>query len=434
MAHDRAELTVCKDRWMQGGRQLCPCHADHRGPRGACRRTDDHGRPPSLCERAGRQLCLGWYHDCSRSQQWHLGNLPLRVALQCAAAGCHRHGTRYCRTFGVHRCAAGSHCAGRGSGQGFSEHGVRPAGDPAKTEGEGSVNVLFGLVSAMFVGATPILLAAIGGTFTFYAGIFNIAMEGMMLVGAFCAVLGSFFLHSWFLGVLCAIAGALIMAGIFILFAVKLHTDEFLTGIALNLFAVGLTTFLLRDIFHVKGAFTDAGIQAIPAVKLPVIGNIPFLGRLLSGYNVIVYVAVIATVLCAYIIFHTRFGLRLRGAGYNAACLSSSGVSPSTIRIWSLVICAICCGLAGAYLSLGYVRLFAENMSAGRGWISLTAIILVSGNPWGIAIISLLFGFFDGLTVFLQGSRIPTQFTAMIPYLATLISLYFYSVRKRRRT
>ena len=295
------------------------------------------------------------------------------------------------------------------------------------------MNVFFGLVSAMLVGATPILLAAIGGTFTYYAGIFNIAMEGMMLVGAFCAVLGSFFLHSWFLGILCAIAGALVIAAIFVLFAVRLHTDEFLTGIALNLFAVGLTTFLLRDIFHVKGAFTDAGIQAIPAVKLPVIGNIPFLGRLLSGYNVIVYVAVIATVLCAYIIFHTRFGLRLRGAGYNAACLSSSGVSPSTIRIWSLVICAICCGLAGAYLSLGYVRLFAENMSAGRGWISLTAIILVSGNPWGIAIISLLFGFFDGLTVFLQGSAIPTQFTAMIPYVATLASLYFYSVRKRRR-
>ncbi|MHB8105921.1 MAG: ABC transporter permease [Candidatus Cryosericum sp.] len=295
------------------------------------------------------------------------------------------------------------------------------------------MSVFFGLVSAMMAGATPILLAAIGGTFTFYAGIFNIAMEGMMLVGAFCAVLGSFFLHSWFLGILCAIAGAMVIAAIFVLFAVRLHTDEFLTGIALNLFAVGLTTFLLRDIFHVKGAFTDARLLPIPVVKLPIIDNVPFLGRLLSGYSVIVYVAVVATVLCAYVIFHTRFGLRLRGAGYNAACLSSSGVSPSTIRIWSLVICAICCGLAGAYLSLGYVQLFAENMSAGRGWISLAAIILVSGNPWGIAVISLLFGFFDGLTVFLQGSAIPTQFTAMIPYVATLVSLYFYSVRKRRR-
>lgn len=294
------------------------------------------------------------------------------------------------------------------------------------------MNLVFGLVSAMLVGATPILLAAIGGTFTFYAGIFNIAMEGMMLVGAFCAVLGSFFLHSWLLGVVCAIGGALLMAAIFVLFAVRLHTDEFLTGIALNLFAVGLTTFLLRDIFHVKGAFTDSAIRAIPAVRVPLLDRIPVLGRLLSGYNLLVYVALLGTALAAFIIFRTRFGLRLRGAGYHAACLTSSGVQASTVRIWSLAICGVYCGLAGAYLSLGSVRLFAENMSAGRGWISLAAVILVSGNPWGIAVISLLFGFFDGLTVFLQGSRIPTQFTAMIPYVATLVSLYFYSIRKAR--
>jgi len=296
------------------------------------------------------------------------------------------------------------------------------------------VSLLFGLISAMLVGATPILLAAIGGTFTFYAGIFNIAMEGMMLVGAFCAVLGSFFLHSWLLGILCAIAGALVMAGVFVLFAVRLHTDEFLTGIALNLFSVGLTTFLLRDIFHVKGAFTDAGIRAIPALRLPFIDGIPILGKLLSGYNLIIYVAILGTGLAAFVIFRTRFGLRLRSAGYNAACLNSSGVPASAVRIWSLVICGVYCGLAGAYLSLGSVRLFAENMSAGRGWISLAAVILVSGNPWGIAVISLLFGFFDGLTVFLQGSQIPTQFTAMIPYIATLVSLYFYSIRKVRRS
>ncbi|MDO9099381.1 MAG: ABC transporter permease [Caldisericota bacterium] len=296
------------------------------------------------------------------------------------------------------------------------------------------MNIFFGLVSATLVGATPILLSAIGGAFTFYAGIFNIAMEGMMLMGAFCAVLGSYFLHSWLAGIACGIAGALVMAGIFVLFAVRLHTDEFLTGIALNLFAVGATTFLLRDIFRVKGAFTNAGIRAIPTVTLPLLDHIPVVGRLLSGYNAMVYVAGLVVIVAAFAIFHTRFGLRLRAAGYNAACLSSSGVPASTVRIWSLVICAVCCGLAGAYLSLGYVRLFSENMSAGRGWISLAAIILVSGNPWGIAIISLLFGFFDGLTVFLQGSRIPTQFTAMIPYAATLVSLYFYSLRRKGRT
>jgi ABC-type uncharacterized transport system permease subunit len=97
-----------------------------------------------------------------------------------------------------------------------------------------------------------------------------------------------------------------------------------------------------------------------------------------------------------------------------------------------LLLCGVLCGLAGAFLSLGYVVPFTENMSAGRGWISLAAIILVNGNPWGIALISLVFGFFDGLGLLLQGNNVPSQFTAMIPYLATLVALYFYSVRERR--
>jgi len=133
------------------------------------------------------------------------------------------------------------------------------------------------------------------------------------------------------------------------------------------------------------------------------------------------------------VIYKTRFGLRLRAAGYNASSLDTSGVKTSTIRIWSLVICGVLCGLAGAYLSLGYVTLFSENMSAGRGWISLAAVILVNGNPWGIALISLLFGFMDGLGLLLQ-QFLPAQFTGMVPYLATLISLYFYSIQKRKKT
>ncbi|HZW05041.1 MAG TPA: ABC transporter permease, partial [Anaerolineaceae bacterium] len=120
-------------------------------------------------------------------------------------------------------------------------------------------------------------------------------------------------------------------------------------------------------------------------------------------------------------------------AGYNAPSLESSGVSPARMQLYSLLICGVLCGLAGAFLSLGYVTLFSENMSAGRGWISLAAIILVNGHPVGIALISLLFGFTDGLGLLLQGFRVPAQFTAMVPYVATLIALYFYSVRARKR-
>jgi simple sugar transport system permease protein len=284
----------------------------------------------------------------------------------------------------------------------------------------------------MISGATPILLAALGGTFTFYAGIFNIAMEGMMLTGAFFAVLGSYYFDSWLMGIVCAIIGSLMMALIFILFAVTLKTDEFVTGIALNLFALGATTYMMRQIFNVKGAFSNPGIIPIPRIHIPLLAKISILGNILSGQNLIIYITVLVVILSAFIIFKTRFGLRLRAAGYNAPSLDSSGVSSAKIRIWSLIICGVLCGLAGAFLSLGYVTLFSENMSAGRGWISLAAVILVNGNPWGIALISLLFGFTDGLGLLLQ-QYMPSQFTSMVPYIATLIALYFYSIQARKR-
>ncbi len=293
------------------------------------------------------------------------------------------------------------------------------------------MKVLIGVLNGMISGATPILLAALGGAFTYYAGMFNIAMEGMMLAGAFGGVMGSFFLHSWLAGILCAILASMLMALIFILFSVVLRTDEFVTGIALNLFAVGATTYLLRQTFHVKGVFAGPGITAIPKIAIPLVDRIPLVGQVLSGQNLLVYAAVLATLTCSYLVFSTRFGLRLRAAGFNAACLDSSGVSTSRIRVHALLLCGALCGLAGAFLSLGYVTLFAENMSAGRGWISLAAIILVSGNPWGIALISLVFGLFDGLGLLLQGTGIATQFTSMVPYIATLAALYLYSIRKK---
>ena len=295
------------------------------------------------------------------------------------------------------------------------------------------MSIFTGLMRGMISGATPILLAALGGMYTYYAGVFNIAMEGMMLVGAFFAVLGSYYTGSWVVGVLAAILGATLLALIFILFAVQLRTDEFVTGIALNLFAVGATTYLLRKIFAVKGVFAGEGIVPIPSISLPLIEKIPVIGPILSDQNLIVYLAALSTLLGTYLVFKTRFGLRLRAAGYNAACLDSSGVPSARLRVQALLLCGIFCGLAGAFLSLGYVNLFAEGMSAGRGWISLAAIILVNGNPLGIALISLLFGFSDALGLFLQGYQVPAQFTAMVPYIATLIALYFYARRTRKK-
>jgi general nucleoside transport system permease protein len=294
------------------------------------------------------------------------------------------------------------------------------------------MNVIIGLINGMVSSATPILLAALGGSLTFYAGIFNIAMEGMMLSGAFFAVIGSYYFHSWPVGILFAILGALLMALIFILFAVVLKMDEFITGIGLNLFALGLTTYLLEEIFNVRGMFTSPEIVPVPNIDFPLVENIPVIGDILSGQNLIVYLAFLATILVNYLDFKTRFGLRLRAAGYNRASLDTSGVSANRIRVWSLILCAVLCGLAGAFLSLGVITGFTKGMSAGKGWISLAAVILVSGNPTGIALISLLFGFTDGLGLFMQRS-LPSQFTSMVPYVATLVALFIYSFRLKKK-
>ena len=161
------------------------------------------------------------------------------------------------------------------------------------------MNIVTGLINGAIAGATPILLAALGGAFTFYAGVFNIAMEGMMLMAAFCAVWGSFTFGSWVAGVLLAIAGSLGLALIFILFAVFLDTDEFVTGIALNLFTLGATTYLLRQSFGVKGVYAGPGIQPIPKSIFLCIEDIPLIGPILSGQNLMVYVAVLATIVSA---------------------------------------------------------------------------------------------------------------------------------------
>jgi ABC-type uncharacterized transport system permease subunit len=221
------------------------------------------------------------------------------------------------------------------------------------------MRILIGLINGMLASATPILLSALGGALTFYAGIFNIAMEGMMLSGAFFAVLGSFYFHSWIIGILFAILGSILMALIFILFAVVLKMDEFITGIGLNLLALGSTTYLLRQIFKVKGMFASPEIVSIPKVNIPLIKDIPIVGEILSGQNLVVYLTVLAVIAVYYLVFKTRFGLRLRAAGYNRTVLDTSGVSANRIRIVSLIICGVLCGLADTPLV----------SSGGRHWI-----------------------------------------------------------------
>lgn len=293
------------------------------------------------------------------------------------------------------------------------------------------MHTLLALISASFSAATPIILASLGGLFTFHANTFNIAMEGMMLIGAFFAVVGSYFFHSWAMGLLLGVGAALLTSLLFALFAVVLRTDEFVTGIAINMFALGGTTFLLRLIFDVKGAFVSDKIVALPRLNLPWLANVPLFGPLFNNHAVLVYVSWLLVAVVAFFLYQTRFGLRLRATGEHAETTASVGVNPDRYKFVAALLSGLFSGLGGVYLSLGYVTLFTENMTNGRGFIALAAIILVRGTPFGILLISLLFGFFDGLGLVLQNAKVPAQFTHMLPYLATVAALYLYSREKK---
>ncbi len=280
--------------------------------------------------------------------------------------------------------------------------------------------------------AAPILLAALGGLVCERAGVFNIALEGLMLTGAFAAVAGSYWAGSAAGVTLAVLAGAL-LAAVLAVFAVGLEADEIVAGIALNLLASGLTVFLLRALFGVKGAFQDPRIQGLSKLDLPVVDRIPILGPLLSGHSWLIYFSVLLVAAVWVLLFHYPLGLRLRGVGEHAQAAATLGVDVKAVRGGAVVFSGMLCGLAGAQLSLGNVSLFVEGMSAGRGWIAVVAVLLGRAHPAGVAVACLVFGFTDSLGFRLQGREIPSQFTAMLPYVVTLAGLAIIASRRRGR-
>lgn len=291
-----------------------------------------------------------------------------------------------------------------------------------------------GLLGGSVSAATPILLVALGGMYTYHSGVFNISMEGMMLCGAFGAVMAGHGAQNWMWGLVGGIAGASIPGLLFALFVVGLGVDEFVTGIALNLGAVGATTFALRRTYGVAGAFSGSSarpIPALPRVSLDQISRVPILRNMISGHTILDWVAVALVGFSFVLVFRTRFGLRLRAAGFSGASLDASGVSTRRVRLWSIGICSILCGLGGAFLSLGYLQVFGENMSNGRGWIALAAIVVVKGHPIGIAMLCALFGLASSIGLKVQSVGIPPQLSEMLPAIATLVALGFYAHRRK---
>ena len=289
-----------------------------------------------------------------------------------------------------------------------------------------------GLFRQMFRSATPVALAALGGAMTEHAGIMNIGMDGMILMGAFTAVAASVLSGSAAVGVLAAMLVGVLVGLFFALFVVKFKSDEFIIGTALNIFAGGITTFLMWAVFGTRGTLrAEAGL---PTVDLGFIGRIPFVGEIISGNSLFVYVTILLVWVMWMFIYRTRWGFWIRAAGEHPDTLRTAGISPEKMKWLSSVLCGAFCGLAGAQLALGNVTMFSEGMSNSRGYVAFACVIFGAANPGKAYLAALMFGFFDALGYRLQEYNVSANLTSMIPYVITVCMMVYVVVRSNRKT
>lgn len=276
----------------------------------------------------------------------------------------------------------------------------------------------FALILSALRLASPILLAALGGVLTDRAGIFNIGLEGQMLTGAFLGFAGLYWTGSAWLGLLLGVAGATTLSLLFGLWVIKLKGDPIIVGLAVNLFAIGLTAYLTMPVFGVQGSYDDPALEGLPR---------------LFGFSPLVYLAALAVPALWWLLFKHPFGVRLRAVGEDAEAASEAAIRPARVQFMACVLCGVLCGLAGAQLALSLVTQWVQGMTAGRGFIALVAIMLARSHPVGAAAAALLFGLAYAMAVRLQGIGIPPQFVSMLPYVLTIAVLVLLARRLRNR-
>ena len=279
---------------------------------------------------------------------------------------------------------------------------------------------------------TPILLAALAGSLCQRVGVFNVALEGKILIGAFAAVVASYYAQSASAGIAAAIVATMIFSLILAFGATIFRGDHVVICIGMNLLASGLTAYLLRVLFGVSGVFSDPSVVSLGKIRIPAIRDIPILGWGFFSQSVVTWIAWALVAVVSVVMFRTPVGLRLRGVGEQPDAAETLGIDVATYRIAAVLVAGALCGLAGAQLSLGAVSVFAEDMSAGRGWIAVVAVMLGRANPLYAAAACVLFGLADALSIRLQGEGLPNQLTDISPYVVTLAALVI-SHRKRAR-
>jgi simple sugar transport system permease protein len=292
----------------------------------------------------------------------------------------------------------------------------------ARGEGELEAVVNGGLVAATLRWATPLAFAAIGGIFSERSGVVNIGLEGMMLAGAFFAILASAASGSWVIGLGAALLAGAALALVHAFFSVNLRADQIVTGFAINFLALGLTGYLFRSLYGSEG--TPSDISRIPNVAIPGLVDVPFVGEALGALSLMVWLVPALLVASWVVLFKTPAGLRLRAVGEHPRAADTVGISVARVRYAGVVASGMLAALGGAYLSIGFVGSFNENMTAGRGFIALAAVIFGSWRPGGAFGACLLFGFASALAQRLQSEAdISANLLSTLPYVLTLVAL-----------
>jgi len=284
---------------------------------------------------------------------------------------------------------------------------------------------------SVFRVSTPILFAALASVVAENSGASNIALEGIMLFGALFGAIGSGLTGSLWLGLLIAICGGLIIALLLGYFGLYLKTNIILAGIALNMLATGGTVFLMYVILGDKGSTSSIPCLAFPAINLPLIQDIPVVGAILSGHNLLTYLAFIMVFVVKYLLYNTQLGMHIRCVGENPEAARSVGINVLRIKMISLIISGILASLGGAFMSIGYMTGFTRDMVSGRGFIALAAAAMGMLSPVPTMIASVVFGFADALSNIMAALDIPDEFVKMIPYLVTVIGLIVFSSIKK---
>lgn len=281
--------------------------------------------------------------------------------------------------------------------------------------------------------STPLLFVAMAAIVGAKANIICFAFEGIMLFAAFFGVVGSAFSQSLLAGLAAGIFSGVVIAFIFGYFVLYLDTKPILIALALNIFGSGGTIFALYMITGAKGNSLNLPSLVFPELRIPVVENIPVLGQILSGHNVLTYVAIISVFFINWMIYKTRLGLNIRAVGENPDAAEAVGIDVRRTKLIAVLISGVLASMGGVFMSMGYISTFTRDMIAGRGFIGIAAESLGRGNPIATMLCTFLFGAAEAAGNISQSYRLPSQFAQMLPYAATLLGLTLMSSGKEKK-